>query len=318
MMQRVLLTGGSGFLGRHIKAEAENRGHRIFAPRSAEMDLVTGEGIESYMAKVQGEVGKIDVIVHASAYYGGIGINQSEPAEIFYRNGMMALNMFEIARQHGIRKIIPIGSACAYPGHLAGRLDERSFWDGPLHDSVEAYGFSKRMQLVGQRAYYKQHGIEGTHLVLTNMYGPHDVFNEYRGHVVGAMIKKFVDAKLGLTDGVVLWGDGSPVRDFIHVRDATVAIIDAIDLSHNLEPMNIGTGVGTSMRAFAELIAECAGYRGEIVWDTSRPNGTPYKVLSVEKSGAELGFEPKIPLAEGIRETVDWYVANKEEADSRQ
>ena len=316
-MKTVLLTGGSGFLGRHIADEARAQGYRILAPRSSELDLVGGEGIDRYLDSAISEFGEIDTIVHSAAYYGGIGINQAEQATIFFQNNQMTLRVFEMARQYKIRKVIPIGSACAYPGALAGDLEEKDLWEGALHESVEAYGCSKRVQLLGQRAYHKQHGIEGNHLVLANMYGPHDVFNEYRGHVVGSLIKKFVDAKLNGDKQIVLWGDGTPQRDFISVHDAARAIVLAIDLPHDLDPINIGTGEGTQIRELADLIGQAADFKGEIVWDTTKPNGVPRKVLSTKRCRQRLGFEPKTSLADGLAETVAWYAANKEEADAR-
>jgi len=319
-MTRVLLTGGSGFLGRHIAAEARARGYEVLAPRSSELDLLTMEGAEAYMRQIQPPAGSgtrgrsIDVIIHSAAYYGGIGINQAEPATIFHRNTQMALNVFELAREHKVRKVLPIGSACAYPGYLAGDLKEEHFWDGRLHESVEAYGFTKKVQLVAQRAYFKQHGIESCHLVLTNLYGPHDVFTEYRSHVLAAMIKKFTDA----TDKVVLWGDGSPIREFLYVKDAAEAIVRAIELAHDLEPINVGTGVGTSIKELAELVAKLTGFRGQMEWDTSKPAGTRRKVLDVTRMRQKLGWTPRWRLEDGLAETVRWYLANKEAADSRQ
>lgn len=305
----IVVTGGSGFLGRHIVSEAEAKGYEVLAPRSAEMNLLTGEGVEAYFK------GKsVDTIVHSAAYYGGIGINQSEPATIFNRNVQMALNVFEIAREYGVRKVLPIGSACAYPGYLTGDLNEKNFWDGPLHDSVEAYGISKKIQQVAQKAYHKQHGIESNHLILTNLYGAHDVFTEYRSHVVSALIKKFTDA----TDKVTLWGDGSPIREFLYVKDAAEAIVAAINLETDFVPVNIGTGVGTSIKELAETVAEFTEFSGEVEWDTTKPNGTLRKVLDVNRMKEVLGWSPKYAFREGIKETIDWYIANKEEADKRQ
>ena len=225
--------------------------------------------------------------------------------------------MFEIAREYGVKKVVPIGSACSYPGYLQGDLKEEDFWSGKLHDSVESYGFSKKLQQVGQRAYHKQYGIESNHLILTNLYGPHDVFTEYRSHVVSALIKKFVDAnKKGET--VILWGDGSPIREFLYVRDAAEAIVKAMALPHDPEPINIGTGEGTSIRELAEVIQKYTGYTGRIDWDTEKPNGTARKVLDSEKRKQALTWEPRYSLENGLRETIEWYAANQAEADQRE
>ena len=310
---RVLVTGGSGFLGRQIVRLAEAADHDVLAPRGREFNLVTMAGVDAYMSNACRE-GPVDVIIHSAAYYGGIGINQAEPATIFHRNTQMAVSVFEIARRHGIRKVLPIGSACAYPGYLEGDLREGDFWAGPLHDSVEAYGFTKKIQLVAQKAYARQYGIQSNHLILTNLYGPHDVFAEYRSHVVSALIKKFTDAR----DKVTLWGDGSPIREFLYVQDAAEAVVRAIELEHDLEPINIGTGVGTSIRELAELIARLVGFRGPIEWDTSKPNGTLRKVLDVTRMRQKLHWQPRWPLEAGLAETIRWYLANKAAADERE
>ncbi|MHC4696959.1 MAG: NAD-dependent epimerase/dehydratase family protein [Planctomycetota bacterium] len=311
---RVLITGGSGFLGRHIVDAVQAAGHSVLAPRSSAFNLDTQDGAVAFMERARGDGGPIDVMIHSAAYYGGIGINQAEPATIFHRNTVMAANAFHIAAEYGIKKILPIGSACAYPGYLEGDLRESDFWDGPLHDTVEAYGFSKKIQLVAQKAYYKQHGIRSNHLILTNLYGPYDVFTEYRSHVVSALIKKFADAR----DKVTLWGDGSPIREFLYVKDAAEAIVRAIELEHDLEPINLGTGVGTSIRELAELVEKFTRFTGEIEWDTSKPNGTMRKVLDVSRMKEKLGWQPRWSLEEGLAETIHWYLDNKSTADQRQ
>ncbi len=311
---KVLLTGGAGFLGRHIVDAAAKAGHQIFFPRSREFNLETGEGIDRYMTALQEKHGRLDAIIHSAAYYGGIGIIQSEPATVFTKNAQMGLTIFDVARRYGVKKILPIGSACAYPGYLDGDLIESKFWDGKLHDSVEAYGFSKKMLLVAQRAFYKQYKIESNHVILTNLYGPHDVFTEYRSHVVAALIKKFADAR----DEVTLWGDGSPIREFLYVKDAATAIVKALELPHDIEPINIGTGVGTKIKELAELVQQYTDFKGKISWDTSKPNGAVRKVLDVKRMRETLKWSPEWPLAEGLSETVSWYLANKQEADARQ
>lgn len=310
---RVLITGASGFLGRQIVEAAQSAGHAVLTPRSSAFDLETLEGVDGVMERAMADGGAIDVMIHSAAYYGGIGINQSEPATIFHRNTMMAANSFRIAAKYGIKKVLPIGSACAYPGHLTGDLKESDFWNGRLHHTVEAYGFSKKLQLVAQKAYYEQHGIESNHLILTNLYGPHDVFTEYRSHVVSALIKKFTDGG----DRVLLWGDGSAVREFLYVRDAAEAIVRAIDLEHDLEPINVGTGVGTRISELAELLRDLTGFNGRVEWDTSKPNGARRKVLDIGRMKKKLGWTPRWSLKDGLAETIKWYLRNKAVADQR-
>jgi len=308
---KVLLTGGRGFLGRQILNLLKDKGYDVIAPTSQEFNLLTMQGAENYLNK------GIDCIIHSAAYYGGIGINQVEPATIFYRNSLMAVNIFEFAKNAKVKKILPIGSACAYPGYLTGDLKEEDFWAGPLHDSVEAYGFSKKLQQVAQRAYYKQYKIASNHLILTNLYGPYDTFTEYRSHVVSALIKKFVDAKLENKPEIVLWGDGTPIREFLYVGDAAEAIVKAIELPHDIEPINIGTGIGTTIKELAEIIKEHTAFSGKITWDTTKPNGAERKVLDITKMKEKLNWTPKVSLKEGLKYTIEWYQANKTEADKR-
>lgn len=309
----LLITGGSGFLGRHILNAARDAGHRVVAPRSFEFNLETMDGVSQYMEDLIRNTGKADVIIHSAAYYGGIGINMEEPAKIFQKNCQMTIHVFELAKKYGIKKIMPIGSACAYPGYLEGDLKEDNFWDGKLHDTVEAYGFTKKMQLVAQKAYYNQYGIESNHLILTNLYGPHDVFTEYRSHVVSALIKKFTDEK----EKVVLWGDGSPVREFLYIKDAAEAIVKAVGLEHDLQPVNVGTGVGTTIKELAELIQKFTRFEGKIEWDTTKPNGAMRKVLDISRMRSKLQWHSKYSLEDGLAETIDWYLQNKEAADRR-
>ncbi len=308
---KILLTGGRGFLGKHILNLLKSKGYDVIAPTSQEFNLLTMEGADKYLHQ------NIDCIIHSAAYYGGIGINQTEPATIFYRNSLMAVNIFEFAKNAKVKKILPIGSACAYPGYLTGDLNEKDFWAGPLHDSVEAYGFSKKLQQVAQRAYYKQYKIESNHLILTNLYGPYDTFTEYRSHVVSALIKKFVDAKLENKSEIVLWGDGSPIREFLFVEDAAEAIVRAVELEHDIEPINIGTGIGTTIKELAEIIMKHTEFKGNLIWDTTKPNGAARKVLDITKMKNKLNWLPKMNLEQGLKYTIDWYQENKEEADKR-
>lgn len=312
MPKTILVTGGSGFLGSHIVSKAQEKGYQVLAPRSSEFNLETGSGIGKYMDEVKQNYGGVDAIIHSAAYYGGIGINKREPATIFNKNIQMGLNVFEVAREHQVSKVLPIGSACAYPGKLTGNLKEDDFWEGKLHETVEAYGISKKIQLVGQEAYYNQYGITSNHLILTNLYGPYDVFNEYRSHVLSALIKKFTEA----TDTVHLWGDGSPIREFLYVDDAAEAITRAIEMEHDLKPVNIGTGEGVSIKELAQKIQSITGFQGDIDWDTSMPNGVHRKVLDVSRMEEVFDWTPRYSLDEGLRLTADWYVNNKEYADA--
>jgi GDP-L-fucose synthase len=317
-MKNILITGGSGFLGRRLVENAKELGYNVFAPRSSEMNLMDLASCDNYYKSLADKNINIDCIIHSAAYYGGLGINQTEPATMFHINSQMTVNVFESAKNAKVKKILPVGSACSYPGNIHGDLKEENFWDGPLHDSVEAYGFSKKVQQVAQRAYYKQYGIESNHLVITNLYGENDVFTEYRSHVVSALIKKFVDATLGNSPNVTLWGDGSPIREFLYVNDAAKAIVKAIEAPHDINPVNIGSGIGTTIKELADLTKEFSGFQGELIWDTTKPNGIARKVLNVDKMKKVLGFTPEYDLRSGLKKTIEWYRNNKEIADARQ
>ena len=314
---KVLITGGSGFLGREIVSQAKNSpdlpgASKILSPSSRSCNLLNYDSALKYLKKH-----KPDAIIHSAAYYGGININVEEPANLFNRNTLMTANLFEAAAQSGVEKILSVGSACAYPGNIVGDMKEEDFWSGPMHDSVIGYGSSKKIQHIAQQSYYKQYGIKGNHLCLTNLYGEHDVFTEYRSHVVAALIKRFSDQKASGSRSITNWGDGSAVREFIYSKDAARAIVLALNLDHDLKPINIGTGVGTSIKQLAELTATYMNFMGRLEWDTSKPNGVPVKVLSVKRMIEKLpNFKP-LSFEVGLKLTIDWYLSNKEEADSR-
>jgi GDP-L-fucose synthase len=227
----------------------------------------------------------------------------------------MTTNLFEAAAKTNVKKIISVGSACAYPGNIVGDMKEEDFWSGPMHDSVIGYGSSKKIQLIAQQSYYKQYGLEGNHLALTNLYGEHDVFNEYRSHVVPALIKRFSDERENRS--ITNWGDGSAIREFIYVKDAAMAICKFIEQEHDLIPVNIGTGVGTSIKELAELTATYMNYHGGLEWDTTKPNGVRRKVLNISRMKEKIPDFKPIGFEVGLKITIDWYLDNKKEADAR-
>lgn len=315
---RVYVTGGSGFLGRQIVLAARELGHEVLAPRSSEADLFSVESLKAWFAARSAEGRPIEVVVHSAAYYGGLNITMSEPADILFKNLTMINTLFQAAAGAKVKKIVSVGSACAYPGDLHGDMPETAFWSGPLHDSVLGYGFTKKVQHVAQQVVHKQYGIQGNHLILTNLYGEHDVFTDYRGHAIAVLIKRYVDAAKTKEPHITNWGDGSAIREFMHVADAAKVIARAIDWPHDLLPVNVGTGIGTPIRELCELLTEFSGYEGEVRWDTTKPNGVLRKVLDTKRlKTLAPDFVPR-PFREGLRETVEWYRDNQELADSRQ
>jgi len=311
MAERVLLTGGSGFFGRRISEALRRHGCDVLSPGRPDFDLLDAESTRRGIKK-----SRPDTIVHSAAYYGGLGICMAEPMQIFSKNVIMGVNLLEAAARAGIRKVMAIGSACSYPGRVAGDMKEDDFWSGPLHPSVEAYGFTKKVLEVGLRAYGRGCGIVGQMPIVTNLYGEYDVFGEYRSHVAAALIKKFADAVQSRADHVTCWGTGAPVREFIYSGDAAEAVVRLLNSGYT-EPLNIGTGIGTSIKELAELTARLTGFRGEIVWDTSKADGVLRKVLDVSKMESVLGWKPPTSLETGLARTIRWYIENKAEADAR-
>jgi GDP-L-fucose synthase len=223
----------------------------------------------------------------------------------------------EAARQHDVEKFVQIGTACSYPGYLENELAEKDLWNGLPHETVVNYGMTKKILAIQALAYKKQYGLNSIHLILTNLYGPRDTFHPDRSHVVAALIRKFVEAKQSGAPEVEVWGTGQPIREFLYVDDCAAAILLAAERYEELEPMNIGTGVGTSIRELAESITQVTGYPGAIRWNTSKPDGQMKKILEVSKMRRVLNWQPPTSLRAGLEKTIAWYVANKDEADNR-
>jgi len=310
--KRVMVTGGAGFLGRHIVGLLEEQGAEVFVPRSRDYDLVQFEQALRCM-----EVFRPQVVIHLAAFYGGIWINQLYPGRIFYENLVMGAHIMEASRLCNVEKFVGIGTACSYPGYLEGLLKEENLWDGIPHETVVNYGLTKKMMAIQGWAYKKQYGLDSIHLILTNLYGPWDTFNPERSHVVAALIRKFVEARVAGAPQVEVWGSGRPVREFLYVEDCAEGILRAAELYDDLTPLNICRGEGTSIRELAELVQDTVGFRGEIVWNPEKPDGQMVKVLDVTRMKQVLGWSPPTSLADGLRTTVDWYAAEKVVADLR-
>ena len=312
--KRVTVTGGAGFLGQHLVKRFQTLGAEVFVPRQKDYNLTA---LDACMRCVLEH--PCDVLVHAAAYYGGIGINVNEPANLYYRNLVMGANLMEAARLAKVGKVVNVGTACSYPGYLEGHLKEADLWSGPCHASVVNYGLTKKMLAVQGLAYKKQFGLDSIHLILTNLYGPGDSYNPERSHVVAALVRKWVEACEAKAPSVEVWGTGKAVREFIYVEDCADAIVLAAETYNDVSlPLNIGTGIGTSIKQLAETIHEVSGYKGKMTWNTDKPDGALLKVLDVTRMKQALdGWAPPTDLKSGLARTIAWYRTNKAEADAK-
>jgi len=304
---RVVVTGGAGFLGSFVVEALHARGCReISVPRSRDYDLRESDDIARLYDRTRPQV-----VVHLAAVVGGIGANRANPGRFFYDNAIMGLQLMEYARRLGVEKFIAVGTVCAYPKVTPVPFKEEDLWNGYPEDTNAPYGLAKKMLLVQAQAYRAQYGFNAIHLLPVNLYGPRDNFDLESSHVIPAMIRKFLAAKERGEPSVVLWGDGSPTREFLHVEDAAEAIALASERYDGSEPVNLGSGEEISIRELAELIAAEVGFHGEIVWDTTQPNGQPRRRLDVSRAERLFGFRAKHPFRDGVRQTVDWFVEHR-------
>ncbi|GIW89089.1 MAG: GDP-L-fucose synthase [Isosphaeraceae bacterium] len=312
--KRVTVTGGAGFLGQHVVRRLRSYGAEVYVPRKRDYDLTTLDAALRCLLEHP-----CDMLIHAAAYYGGIGINVHEPGRLYYQNLVMGANLMEAARLAKVAKVVNIGTACSYPGYLEGHLREEDLWAGPCHASVVNYGLTKKMLAVQGLAYKKQYGLDSIHLILTNLYGPGDSYNPERSHVVAALIRKWVEAELARAPSIEVWGTGKPIREFLYVEDCADAIVLAAERYQDTAmPLNIGTGKGTSIRELVETINDLTGYAGTITWNTDKPDGAAMKVLDVSRMKAALdGWTPPTDLRQGLAKTIAWYRAHKAEADAK-
>lgn len=311
--KKVIVTGGSGFLGTPVVEILREKGAEVFVPRRRDYDLIQLQESLRCFAEHRPEV-----VIHSAAFYGGIWINQMYPAKIYYENLMMATNVIEACRLSGVKKFVGVGTACSYPGYLTGELNEEDLWNGPAHETVRNYGMVKKMMQIQCWAYKKQYGFNGIHLILTNLYGPGDTYNPERSHVAAALVRKFVEATQRGDAAVEVWGTGKPIREFLFVNDAAEAIVRAAEIYDDVAPVNIGTGIGTSIRELAETIQDVSGFAGTLTWNTEKPDGQMKKILDVRKMKTALQWQPPTALREGLEKTIRWYVANKNAADARE
>ena len=307
--KQILLTGGSGFLGTWVQQELINRGcdpRSIFIPRSADCDLRERQNCEQ---AVKGR----DIVIHLAAKVGGIGFNKEKPGELFYDNLMMGVQLMEAARRAQVRKFVAIGTICAYPKFTPVPFKEDDLWLGYPEETNAPYGLAKKMLLVQAQAYRRQYQFNAIYLLPVNLYGPGDNFDPSSSHVIPALIGKFIDAQEAHISEVVVWGDGSPTREFLYVTDAAAGIVLAAESYDEEEPVNLGSGQEISIKDLAELIARITGFTGRIVWDTARPNGQPRRKLDTKRAELKFGFKAQVGLEEGLRSVVHWYKRKKQE-----
>ncbi|HCU57714.1 MAG TPA: GDP-fucose synthetase [Anaerolineaceae bacterium] len=305
--KRICVTGGAGFLGTHLIANLRQRGaEEIFIPKVEDYDLTDRDAI----ARMLGDANP-DVIIHLAAHVGGIGANREHPAEFFYDNLMMGVQLMHQAYERGVEKFVAIGTVCAYPKFTPTPFKEDNLWIGYPEETNAPYGLAKKMLLVQSQAYRDQYGYNSIFLLPVNLYGPGDNFNPRSSHVIPALIRKCVEAKEHNEDHIVVWGDGSPTREFIYVTDAAEGIALAAERYNESEPVNIGSGFEISIKDLVEKIAKMTGFEGELVWDTSKPNGQPRRALDVSRAKEKFGFQAKTDFDEGLQNTIDWYMVNR-------
>lgn len=300
--KRILVTGGMGFLGRHLVRRLEQEGCRdiVMSQREA-YDLTRESAVERLYQDTRPQV-----VLHLAAVAGGIGANLANPGRFLYDNLMMGALVMEYARGTGVEKFVSIGSICAYPKLTPVPFREEDLWNGYPEETNAPYGLAKKMLLVQGQAYRQQYGFNAIHLMPVNLYGPGDHFDLQNSHVIPALIRKCLEAVERNEAEIVCWGDGSPTREFLYVEDCAEAIVLAAAQYEGADPVNIGSGQEISIRHLAELIAELTGFQGRIVWDTTKPNGQPRRLLDTSRA-RQFGFRAKTELREGLQRTVAWY-----------
>ncbi len=299
----ILVTGGAGFLGSAVVKALRNRGFtRLFIPRKAEYDLTR----ESDVTRLFRDT-RPGVVIHLAALVGGIGANLQNPGKFFYDNLLMGAFLMEHARLAGVQKFVAVGTACSYPKFTPVPFREDDLWNGYPEETNAPYGLAKKMMLVQSQAYRAQYGFNSIFLIPVNLYGPGDHVDPNRSHVIPALIKKCFDAIKDGRKELVVWGDGTPTREFLYVDDAAEGIVLALERYEKPEPVNIGSSSEISIKDLVSLITSLTGFEGQVVWDTTKPNGQPRRRLDTTRAERAFGFKARVPLKEGLRKTIDWY-----------
>jgi GDP-L-fucose synthase len=301
--KRILVTGGNGFLGSHVVAKLkEKQPAAMMAPRSAEYDLVK----EANIVRLYEDF-RPSLVIHMAARVGGIGANRVNPGKFFYDNLIMGVQLIEFARHYGVEKFVALGTICAYPKFTPVPFKEDDLWNGYPEETNAPYGLAKKMLLVQADAYRRQYGFNAIYVLPVNLYGPRDNFDLNSSHVIPALIRKCVTAASSGASEIVLWGTGKPTREFLYVEDAAEGIILATELYDRSDPVNLGSGMEITIRDLAALIAKLCDFKGEIVWDTTQPDGQPRRSLDVSRAEKLFGFRAQTKLEDGLRRTIRWY-----------
>ena len=303
--KKILVTGGAGFLGNYIVQKLVARGvpeARITIPRSREIDLRLWENC---LKITQNQ----DIVIHAAAKVGGIGLNREKPGELFYDNLIMGIQLMEAARQNGIKKFIALGTICAYPKFTSVPFKEDNLWSGYPEETNAPYGLAKKMLLVQAQAYRQQYGFRAIYLLPVNLYGPGDDFDPLTSHVIPALIKKVADAKKEKKDFIEVWGTGTPSREFLYVEDAAEGVVRATEHYDKPDPVNLGSGREITIKDLVELICRLMEYKGEIRWNSSMPDGQPRRQLDISRAEQEFGFRATTSFEEGLKKTIEWHHA---------
>ncbi len=304
---RVLVTGGSGFLGQHVLEALRSRGYRhVLAPSHAECDLTSDADIIAVLRDT-----RPDVIVHLAAVVGGIGANREHPGEFFYKNLVMGVQLMEHARLQGVRKLVALGTICAYPKFTPVPFREESLWEGYPEETNAPYGLAKKMLLVQAQAYRQQYGFNTIYLLPTNLYGPGDNFDPASSHVIPALIRKCLEARDGGDAEVEVWGTGTPTREFLYVADCAQGIVAALEHYDDSDPVNLGSGVEISINDLVHLVAEATGFHGSIRFNPTQPDGQPRRRLDTSRAFTRFGWRARTDFPTGLGATVDWYTAHQ-------
>ena len=305
--KRVIVTGGAGFLGSFVVEQLRAKGCRqIVTPRTRDYDLVQMEAVRRLYTEANP-----DIVIHLAARVGGIGANQANPGRFFYDNLMMGSQLMEVGRQLALKKFVALGTICAYPKFAPIPFKEEDIWNGYPEETNAPYGLAKKMMLVQSQAYRQQYGFNSIVLFPVNLYGPRDNFDLETSHVIPALIRKCAEAHQAGRSEIVLWGDGTPTREFLYVEDAAEGILQASEQYDDSLPLNLGTGEEVTIKNLALMIARELGYQGRIVWDTTKPNGQPRRCLDVSRIKQMIGFQARHSLQAGLKKTIQWFQANQ-------